>query len=67
LIYLLVLVGEPAATGFPAAAKSVFRIGELRESKDRKLAEYVLIGTLVSFAAAMAVGLVTKAALTAIR
>lgn len=67
LIYLLILVGEPAAIGFLAAAKSVFRIGELRESKDRKLAEYILIGTLLSFAAAMVVGLVTGAALGAIR
>lgn len=67
LIYLLILVGEPAAIGFLAAAKSVFRIGELRESKDRKLAEYILIGTLLSFTAAMLVGLVTGAALSAIR
>jgi hypothetical protein len=66
VIYLFILVGEPAGIGFLAAAKSVFRIGELRESKDRKLAEYILIGTLMSFAAAMVVGLVTQVALRAI-
>jgi len=66
LIYLFILLGEPAGIGFLAAAKSVFRIGELRESKDRKLAEYILIGTLLSFAAAMLVGLLTRAALGAL-
>jgi len=66
LIYLFILVGEPTGIGFLAAAKSVFRIGELRESKDRKLAEYILIGTLFSFSAAMVTGLATRAALDAI-
>lgn len=66
LIYLFILVGEPTGIGFLAAAKSVFRIGELREAKDRKLAEYILIGTLLSFAAAMVVGLATRAALGAL-
>lgn len=65
LIYLFILVGEPAGIGFLAAAKSVFRIGELRESEDRKLAEYILIGTLMSFAAAMAIGLLTARVLQA--
>ena len=64
LIYLFILLGEPAGIGFLAAAKSVFRIGALRDSKDRKLADYILIGTLVSFAAAMIVGMVTRAALS---
>lgn len=66
LIFLFILVGEPSGIGFLAAAKSVFRIGELKDAKDRKLAEYILIGTLLSFAAAMVVGLVTRAALSAI-
>lgn len=57
LIYLFILVGEPAGIGFLAAAKSVFRIGELKEAEDRRLAEYILIGTLLSFAIAMATGL----------
>lgn len=66
LIYLFILLGEPTGIGFLAAAKSVFRIGELKDSKDRKLAEYILIGTLLSFAAAMLVGLATQAALDAV-
>lgn len=60
LIFLFILAGEPTGIGFLAAAKSVFRIGELKESEDRKLAEYILIGTLMSFTIAMVVGLSTR-------
>lgn len=63
LIYLFILLGEPSGIGFLAAAKSVFRIGEIKEAEDRKLAEYILIGTLMSFATAMLVGLATRQAL----
>ena len=64
LIYLFILVGEPTGIGFLAAAKSVFRIGEIKEAKDRKLAEYILIGTLMSFALAMVLGLLVREALS---
>jgi len=43
--------------GFLLTAKSVFRFGDLKESKDRKLTEYILIGTLLSFGIAIIVGL----------
>lgn len=66
LIYLFILLGEPAGIGFLAAAKSVFRIGEIREAEDRKLAEYILIGTLMSFAVAMLVGVAVREALRAL-
>ena len=35
--------------GFLLAAKSIFRFGDLKESKDVRLTEYILIGTLMSF------------------
>jgi len=60
---MFILVGEPAGIGFLAAAKSVFRIGELKESTDRNLAEYILIGTLMSFTIAMVAGLAARTAL----
>ncbi|MEM8941694.1 MAG: DUF3307 domain-containing protein, partial [Pseudomonadota bacterium] len=60
LIYLFVMIGEPASIGFLVAAKSIFRIGEVKEAAQRKLAEYILIGTLASFAAATAFGLLTR-------
>ncbi|MDO9257529.1 MAG: DUF3307 domain-containing protein [Bacteroidales bacterium] len=44
------------AIGFLLAAKSIFRFGDLKEAEDRKLTEYVLIGTLVSFGIAILIG-----------
>lgn len=49
LIYLFVLVGQPAGIGFLIAAKSVFRFGEISNRANRMEAEYILIGTLYSF------------------
>jgi hypothetical protein len=48
-VFAFVLSGHWEAVGFLIAAKSVFRFGDLREAKDRKLTEYILIGTLLSF------------------
>jgi hypothetical protein len=45
------------AIGFLMAAKSVFRFGDLKESTDRKLTEYILIGTFVSFGLAILTGI----------
>ena len=55
IIFLLVLAGKPEGVGFLAAAKSVFRIGELKDASQRKQAEYIMIGTLASFTYAMLV------------
>lgn len=56
-VFVFVTTGHWEAVGFLLAAKSVFRFGDLKESKDRKLTEYILIGTLVSFGIAMLTGL----------
>jgi Protein of unknown function (DUF3307) len=47
LIFLLILVGEPAAVGYLVAAKSVLRFGAVKD--DAKKSEYVIVGTLASF------------------
>ena len=60
LIFVFIWAGEPTGIGFLAAAKSVFRSGELKEKSDRKLAEYILIGTLMSFTFAMVIGYATR-------
>jgi hypothetical protein len=52
-----VITGHWEAIGFLIAAKSVFRFGDLKESKDRKLTEYILIGTLLSFGIAFVAGM----------
>lgn len=50
------------AVGFLLAAKSVFRFGDLRQANERKLTEYVLIGTLISFGAAALCGAMVSGA-----
>jgi hypothetical protein len=59
-IFLFIITGHWNAIGFLLAAKSVFRFGDLKESKNRKLTEYILIGTLLSFGIAFLTALVTK-------
>jgi hypothetical protein len=59
-VFAFVLTNNWDAIGFLIAAKSVFRFGDLKESKDLKLTEYVLIGTLLSFGIAIAAGLVIR-------
>lgn len=57
LVFIFIVSGHWEAVGFLITAKSVFRFGDLKESKQRKLTEYILIGTLISFGIAMLVGL----------
>jgi len=65
LILILILVNQFGAVGFLIAAKSVFRFGSISEPDDRILAEYILIGTLASFATAIVIGLAAGYLLTA--
>ncbi|MDI4638494.1 MULTISPECIES: hypothetical protein [Halomonadaceae] len=64
LVLTLVLLDEMTAVGFLLTEKSVLRFGDLRESSDRKLTEYVLLGTLLSVSATVALGLVEGALLS---
>mgnify|MGYP000135571451 FL=1 len=61
LIFLMVLVGQPAGIGFLIAAKSVLRFDTTQDNK--KASEYVIIGTLASFGWAMAFAYASKHAL----
>lgn len=58
LVLTFVLMQQYEAVGFILAAKSIFRYGDLKEAKDIKMTEYVLIGTLSSFSIAILVGIV---------
>jgi hypothetical protein len=60
LVFIFIVTGHWEGIGFLLAAKSVFRFGDLKKSKDRKLTEYILIGTLLSFSIALAVGLLAQ-------
>lgn len=59
-VFCFILTGHFEAIGFLLTAKSIFRFGDLKEAKDRKLTEYVLIGTLISFGTAIATGLIVQ-------
>lgn len=60
LIFLLIIAGYWEPIGFLIAAKSIFRFGDLKEAKDRKLTEYILMGTLLSFTLAIVVGVIVR-------
>lgn len=57
LILTFVLFSRFEAIGFLIAAKSIFRFGDIRQSSSRKHAEYILIGTLLSFGVALTLGI----------
>lgn len=59
LIVFLVLANVPSGVGFLIAAKSILRFGEVTQPGNREVAEYVLIGTLASFALAIPVAYAT--------
>jgi len=61
LIFTLIFIDQPTGIGFLVAAKAILRFEEARQ---QKLAEYVLIGTLLSFSLAITVASVTKWAIT---
>ena len=61
LIFLLVMVGQPAGVGFLIAAKSILRFDTAKG--DQKAGEYVIIGTLASFGWALMCGYGTLAVL----
>ncbi len=56
-VFIFVITNNWEAVGFLITAKSVFRFGDLTTAKDRKLTEYILIGTLISFGVAILSGL----------
>lgn len=59
-VFCFIMTGHFEAIGFLLAAKSIFRFGDLMEAKERKLTEYVLIGTLISFGIAVSTGLLVE-------
>lgn len=60
LVFVFIIVNHWEGVGFMIAAKSVFRFSDLAEAKQRKLTEYVLIGTLLSFGIAVVTAILVK-------
>lgn len=55
-VFGFILIQQWEAIGLLIAAKSIFRFSDLSRAKDRKLTEYVLIGTFLSFGIAFVIG-----------
>lgn len=60
LIFVLALLGVWAGIGFLLTAKSILRFGDANDAKNRRLAEYIIIGTLMSFTWALVVAIATQ-------
>ena len=59
-VLMFIILGRWEAIGLLIGAKSVFRFNDLKESNNRKLTEYILIGTLLSFGLAIITGIVYR-------
>lgn len=59
-VVAFIVLNQWSAIGLLITAKSVFRFSDLSRAKDRKLTEYILIGTLMSFGLAFLIGLLYK-------
>ena len=57
LILTFVMTNQFVGIGFLVAAKSIFRFSEIKDSNNRKEAEYIIIGTFSSFLYAIIVSL----------
>jgi len=60
LVLIFIMTGRWERVGFLLGAKSIFRFGDLKGSTDRKLTEYILIGTLISFTIAILTAMITQ-------
>lgn len=60
LLLTLTLFDQLMAASIVIAAKSVLRYGDLKEQRDRKLTEYVLLGTLISVSSTLILGLLVR-------
>ena len=57
LVYTFIITQQYAGIGFLITAKSILRFSETKKETGRKEAEYILIGTLISFSFAILTGL----------
>ncbi|MCB9870016.1 MAG: DUF3307 domain-containing protein [Planctomycetes bacterium] len=63
LVLLLILGDQATGIGFLIAAKSILRFGEIKDASQRRIAEYIIIGTFLSFGWALLIAMLTKRAL----
>ena len=63
LVMLFLLRNQPTGIGFLIAAKSILRFGEIKNAGQRKVTEYILIGTFLSFGWALSISVLTQKAI----
>ena len=63
LVMLLMLINQPTGVGFLITAKSVLRFGDISDSHQRKLTEYIIIGTFMSFGWGLLIAVLTQLAI----
>lgn len=61
LILLLVFMDQTAGVGFLIAAKSILRFGDIQKN-ERRVSEYIIIGTFMSFGWGLLAAAITRAA-----
>jgi hypothetical protein len=66
MILMLLLADQPDAIGLLIAAKSILRFNELARDADRRASEYVILGTLASFAWAIGTAWATATTIAAL-
>lgn len=65
LVVLFVFTGQPSSVGFVLAAKSILRFGDIKDVSQRRVAEYIIIGTFLSFGWALLIAHVALHAINA--
>ena len=63
LVMQLMLINQPAGVGFVIATKSILRFGEIKDPRQRKVAEYIIIGTFLSFGWGLLISVLTQKAI----
>ena len=59
LVFVFVVAGQTLSVGFLITAKSLLRFGEIKDAAQRKIAEYIIIGTFASFGWSLLVSSIT--------
>ncbi|MEP0862503.1 MAG: DUF3307 domain-containing protein [Ignavibacterium sp.] len=67
IILISVLMNVPAIIGFLITAKSILRYSEIKSDKDKLFVEYILIGTLLSFALGISLSYLAFESINAIK
>lgn len=60
LVFTFVISSHFEGIGFLIAAKSILRFNDIKGTEARKEAEYILIGTLMSFSLSILIGLIVR-------